>query len=204
MRRPLTTLVDLLAAIPSLIFGMWGLYYFEKHAFLSDKWLGHHNSFFPLFRLTGGPIGFSIFDAGLVVGIMVIPIVTSISREIMSLAPREDCEAALALGGTRWGMVTDVILPFARSGIIGSALLGLGRALGETIAVSIILSQNDRLTSHILEGGGGAIAPLIVHEFLGSSSLEQSALMFAGLTLFALTLAVNIGARSVVLRSATT
>jgi phosphate transport system permease protein len=199
----LTTLVDLLAALPSLVFGMWGLYYLQQHVFLTEKFVGHHSSFFPPFRLTGNPIGYDLFVSGLVVGIMVIPIVTSITREIMSLAPREDCEAALALGGTRWGMVTDVILPFARSGIIGSALLGLGRALGETIAVSIILSENDHLTSHILEGGGGAIAPLIVHEFLGANSLEQSALMFAGLTLFALTLAVNIGARTIVLRSGT-
>ena len=204
LRRPLTTLVDLLAALPSLVFGMWGRYFFQKHVFLTDKWLGHHTSFFPPFRLTGAPLGSGLFEAGLVVGIMIIPIITSISREIMSLAPREDCEAALALGGTRWGMVTDVILPFARSGIIGSAMLGLGRALGETIAVSVILSQNERLTSHVLESGGGAIAPLIVHEFLGSSTLEQSALMAAGLTLFALTLAVNIGARTIVLRAGTT
>ena len=163
--------------------------------------MGHHLSFFPLFRITSDSVGQSLFLAGLVVGIMVIPIVTSISREIMSQVPRDQCEAALALGGTRWGMVTDVILPFARNGIIGSALLGLGRALGEVIAVTVVLSANDRLTSHILEPGGGSVASLIVREFLGSSTLEQSALMVAGLALFALTLSVNMGARLIVLRS---
>jgi len=202
LRRPLTTLVDLLAALPSLVFGMWGRFFLDQHMFLTTKWLGRHGDFFPPFRLSGTNVGKSLFECGVIVAIMIIPIVTSISREVMSQVPRDHCEAALALGGTRWGTVTDVILPFSRDGIIGGAMLGLGRALGETIAVSIILAENDRLTSHVLEPGGGAVASLIVHEFLGSSALEQSALMAAGLTLFALTLGVNLGARAIVNRGA--
>jgi phosphate transport system permease protein len=133
---------------------------------------------------------------------MILPIVTAISREVMSLVPRDECEAALALGGTRWGMITDVILPFARSGIIGGVMLGLGRALGETIAVRIILVSNDRIWLHILQPGGGSISALIVREFAGSSRLEQSALTVAGVTLFAITLGINIGARLVLVRAA--
>jgi phosphate transport system permease protein len=124
-----------------------------------------------------------------------------VSREVMSQVPREDCEAALALGGTRWGMVTDVILPFSRNGIVGGAMLGLGRALGETVAVSLVLLSDERITSHILQPGGGSVSALIVRQFNGGSDLEKSALTVAGLALFAVTLAVNIGARAIVLRS---
>jgi phosphate transport system permease protein len=202
LRRSLTTLVDLLAAVPSIVFGLWGKFFFDSHLFLTAKWLGGHADFFPLFRIAGTNYNNSLFEAGIVVGIMILPIITSISREVMSQTPREQCEAALALGGTRWGMVTDVVLPFSRNGIIGGAMLGLGRALGETIAVSMILSADNHVTSHILQPGGGTVASLIVREFLGSSQLEQSALFVAGLTLFVITLTINLGARAIVARGA--
>lgn len=198
--KVLTALVDLLAAVPSIVFGLWGLFYVDPHLHNTTKWLSVHANFFPPFRVVGATLGNSLFEAGLIVGIMVLPIVASISREVMSQVPRDQCEAALGLGGTRWGMVTDVILPFSRNGIVGASMLGLGRAMGETIAVSIILLTDNRINTHILQPGGGSISVLIVNEFRGSSALEQSALTVAGLTLFAITLAVNLLARVVVAR----
>jgi len=202
VRRALTALVDLLAALPSIVFGMWGLFVLDPHLLPTTQWMAKHLSFIPIFRTSGRNLGNSLFEAGLVVAIMIIPIITSISREVMAQTPRDQCEAALALGGTRWGMITDVIFPFSRSGIIGGAMLGLGRALGETIAVSIILLSSDTFSSHILEPGGRSISAVIVQEFQGSSTREQSALVVAGLTLFLVTLAVNISARVVTSRAA--
>lgn len=202
VKSPLTTLVDLLAAVPSLIFGLWGKYFLDKHVYRTTIWMGHHLTFIPVFRLTGhGQVGNSLFLAGIVVAIMILPIITAISREVMSQVPREDCEAALALGGTRWGMITEVILPFSRSGIVGGAMLGLGRALGETVAVSIVLLSDERITGHILQAGGGSVSALIVREYNGAGGLERSALTLAGLTLFAVTLSVNLLARAIVTRT---
>jgi phosphate transport system permease protein len=200
-RSPLTALVDLLAAVPSIVFGLWGRTFLDQHLVATTKWFGHHASFFPPFVLNSAKnVGGSLFEAGLVVGIMITPLITSISREVMSQVPRDTCEAALALGGTRWGMITDVILPFSRNGIIGGTLLGLGRALGEAIAVTLVLLSDDRLTAHILQPGGGTVSSLIVRQFLGGSSIEKSALTLGALLLFAITLAVNIGGRVIVAR----
>lgn len=204
LRAPITGLVDLLAAVPSLVYGLWGTFFLDRHLYRTSIWLGHHVNFFPLFRLaprlnTNG----SEFLAGLVVAIMVLPLMTAVTREIMSQVPRESCEAALALGGTRWGMVTDVILPFARNGIVGGAMLSFGRAFGETIAVSLVLSADDHLTGHILQTGGGSVSALIATQFTSTGALGRSALTVAGLVLFAVTLSVNTAARIVVSRAAT-
>jgi phosphate transport system permease protein len=200
-RAPLVGLVDLLAALPSLIYGLWGKFFLDQHLHNTTVWLGRHAAFFPPFRIEGNQIGGSLFLAGIVVGIMVLPLMTSVSREVMSQVPRDQCEAALALGGTRWGMITEVVFPFARNGIVGSAMLGLGRALGETIAVSLVLLSNERVTSHILQPGGGSVSALIVRQFNGAGDIEKSALTVAGLTLFAVTLAINVAARRIVNRS---
>jgi phosphate transport system permease protein len=200
VRGGLTALVDLLAAVPSLIFGLWGLRLLSTQVYGLSQWLSHHADFIPLFRVPEGNYGNSIFVCSLVVAAMIVPIVTSISREVMAQVPREQCEAALALGGTRWGMVTEVILPFARRGIVGGALLGLGRAMGETIAVALILAGNNTLWSHILAPGGGTISALIAQQFTGLPARGQSALVLAGLTLFTATLLVNLAARAVVAR----
>lgn len=202
VRTVLVGLVDLLAALPSLIYGLWGLRVLSPHMHGLGVWLSTKASFVPLFRTPQQTYGQSIFVAGIVVSVIILPILTSITREVMSQAPREVCEAALALGGTRWGMITDVILPFARNGIIGGALLGLGRAAGETIAVVLILAPTDTLSSRILEPTGGSIAALIAADFTQAAGPEQSALVLAGLTLFATTLAFSIAARVVVARSA--
>ena len=153
-------------------------------------------------RREAGTYGSSIFLCGLIVGVMIIPIVTSISREVMARAPRDACEASLALGGTRWGMVTDVILPFSRNGIIGASLLGLARALGETMAVLLILSPSNILTPDILGPNGlGSITYLIANLFESFDKLGQSVLTEAGLLLLITTLGVNLVARVVVDRA---
>jgi phosphate transport system permease protein len=197
-RRWLTALVDLLAVVPSLIYGLWGLKVLSPESAGVSIWLSHHASFIPFFREPDTTYGESIFLCGLVVGIMIIPIVTSVSREVMSQAPREACEGALALGGTKWGMVTDVILPFARNGILGGVLLGLGRALGETVAVLLILSQTNTIHWNILGPGGGQIPALIANLFFSLPPLGKSALTLAGLLLFVTILGINVAARRVV------
>jgi phosphate transport system permease protein len=201
-KRALITLIDLLAAVPSLVYGLWGVIVFDGWLTGSTLWLTKYAAFFPLFRPGTGNVGRSLFVCGLVVAVMVTPIITSVSREVMSQVPREQCEGALALGGTKWGMVTDVIMPFARNGIIGAALLGLGRALGETMAVTLILSITGAATSHILYAGGGTVPALIVDWYSQvGPGRGLDALTLAGLTLFALTLGVNVVARIIVSRS---
>jgi phosphate transport system permease protein len=206
IRRIITSAIDLLAAMPSLLFGIWGQHALEGPITRLAAWFGHHLSVFPFFRLSasqGESASFtgSTLQAGIVVGIMIIPIVTSVSRDVMSQVPREQCEGALALGGTRWGMVRDVILPFGRNGIVGGILLGLGRALGETIAIVFIVDQVVAVNTHILARGSGSIASWIATNFDGSSPLDRSGLIAAGLTLFLMTFVVNMAARVIVARS---
>jgi phosphate transport system permease protein len=202
--RGLTTAIDLLAALPSLIFGMWGLYALQGHLVPIARWLSTHLVAIPVFRLTSNDAVLvrSSFIAGVVVGIMVMPIVCSISREVMSRAPREVCEGALALGGTRWGMIRSVILPFGRSGIFGGVLLGFGRALGETIAVALLIELVFEVNWHILEAGAGSIAALIATRFGEATPLERSGLIGAGFALLMLTFTVSLVARQIVSRKA--
>jgi phosphate transport system permease protein len=198
LKRPMTSVVDLLALLPSLLYGLWGLKVLGSQIYGLTLWLSVHANFFPWFREPNATFGNSIFVCGIVVGIMIIPIVTSVSREVMAQAPRDACEAALALGGTKWGMITDVILPFARNGILGGVLLGLGRALGETVAVLLILSQTNIIHTHILGPGGGQIPALIANIFESVNARAKSALTFAGLLLFVTILALNFMARRIV------
>ncbi len=198
----LVSAVDLLAALPSLIFGIWGLFALQGPLTGVAQWFGDHLSVIPLFQIKpGADLSRSGFIGGVVVGIMILPIVTSVSREVMSQCPRDQCEAALGLGGTRWGMIRTVILPFSRSGMVGAVLLGFGRALGETIAVTIIISLQFSANSRVLTVGGGSISQLIATKFGEASPLEISALIGAGAALFLLTLVVNLAARRIVNRS---
>ena len=136
VKRALTSVVDLLAALPSLLFGIWGFFALQDRLVPAAQWISTHLSVIPFFKVPANTaLVQSGFDAGVVVALMTLPIITSVSRDVMAQVPRDQCEGALALGGTRWGMIRDVILPFGRSGIVGAALLGFGRALGETIAV---------------------------------------------------------------------
>lgn len=200
-RRPLVALVDLLAAVPSLIYGLWGRDVLMPAAFGPARWLSDHLGFIPLFQAPSGDYNGSYFMAGLVVALMVVPIVTSVVREVFAQAPAGEREAAFALGGTRWGMIRTVVLPFGRGGVIGGSMLGLGRALGETIAVLLVLNPAFELDLRILDQGGNSVARLIADEFPEASNFGVQALIAAGLALFMLTLLVNMAANVVISRS---
>jgi phosphate transport system permease protein len=200
-RSMLTALVDLLAAIPSLLYGLWGFLLLAYQIEPLSEWLGRHLDWIPIFRtdadaeLTG-----SMLIAGTVVSLMVLPIVASVSREVFTQTPPGEKEAALALGGTRWGMIRMVVLPFGRGGIIGGSMLGLGRALGETIAVSLLLPQIPEVTFRILENGGATVSGFIARR-AGGGEFNTSALMAAGLVLFVMTLLTNMLASVIIARS---
>lgn len=203
IRRILTSSVDLLAAMPSIIFGMWGFFALQAPLVGVAAWLNLHLSAIPFFRLSeaDAPLLRSSFIVGTVVALMIVPIITSVSRDVMAQCPRSQCEAALALGGSRWGMIKEVLLPFGKAGITGAVLLGFGRALGETIAVALIIAFTVQANPHVLEQGGGSIASLIAIKFPEAQDLEISALIAAGLALFSMTLLVNLGARAIVRRT---
>jgi phosphate transport system permease protein len=198
----LTAVIDLLATVPSIVYGFWGLLLISNLQAAPAKWLVDHVGFVPIFRTySPGQFVQSIFACGLICAVTIIPIITSITREVMAQAPRDVCEAALGLGGTRWGMVTEVILPFSRNGILGAILLGFGRGLGETMIVVLVLSKGNHLTSAIMGPGGlGSIAAEITEKFVTSSPIASSALILLGLVLFMTTLGVNIVARRIVER----
>jgi phosphate transport system permease protein len=203
LRRPLTSVVEVLAAVPSLVYGLWGFFFLQPKVVPVSEWLNDHLSFgvLPIFKVSEKLFASSPFIAGLVVSLMVIPISTSVMREVFAQAPPAEKEGALALGATRWGMVRAVVLPFGAGGIVGGSMLGLGRALGETIAVAIILSTLQTFNPHILQSGGGTIPATIALRFSEAGGLGLSALMAAGLALFGLTLLVNTAASMVVAHS---
>jgi len=200
-QKPLRSLVDLLAAIPSLIYGMWGLLFLQPHMVPFAIWLSTKLDFIPIFRVSRPAYTSSALIAGVVVSLMVIPICTSVIREVFAQTPQGEKEAALAMGATRWEMIRTVVLPFGRGGIIGGSMLGLGRALGETIAVALIISPTFEIHTSIVETGANSVASLIALRFGEADALQRSGLVAAGLTLFGLTLVVNTIAAFVVARS---
>jgi phosphate transport system permease protein len=201
LRRYLTALVDLLAAIPSLIFGIWGFLFLSGQIVPLSRWLTENLGWIPIFKTDpGATLTGSMFIAGIVVALMVVPIVSSVVREVFAQTPPGEKEAALALGSTRWGMIRAVVLPYGRGGIIGGAMLGLGRALGETIAVLLLLPQVPQVTAKILQNGGATVAGFIALR-AGGDAFTVSGLMAAGLVLFLMTLATNMIASVVVARS---
>ena len=204
------TLVDLMAAVPSVVFGLWGLFFLQESIIPVSRWISTYFGWIPFFAVTdqdGTPLTdasaftSSAFIAGIVVGLMVVPTQTSIMREAFMQAPAGEREAAYALGSTRWGMITAVVLPFGRGGIIGGTMLGLGRALGETIAVYMIISPIFAINWQVLKTGGNSVSALIALRYGEASEFGLSALMAAGLVLFLITLVVNFGASSIVARS---
>ncbi|MFC1417101.1 phosphate ABC transporter permease subunit PstC [Streptacidiphilus cavernicola] len=206
IRPALISLVDLMAAIPSIVYGLWGLFFLQPRIVGLVRWLSTHlGGAIPFLKVRTGDIGTSYtsspFIAGTVVSLMIIPIITSLSRQVFSQAPQGEREGAYALGSTRWGMVRQVVLPFGRGGMIGAVMLGFGRAMGETIAVALIISPKFTVTDHILENGANSISSLIALRFGEADPLALSALMAAGLVLFALTLLVNMLAAVVINRS---
>jgi phosphate transport system permease protein len=201
IRNFLVTLVDLMAAFPSILFGLWAFNVLmpsgEYWAKLLHKYLG----FIPLFDVTVPAFSRSPFIAGLVLAIMIIPIVTSVAREVFSQTPLDRIQAAYALGATKWAMIRSVVLPFGYGGVVGGAMLGLGRAMGETVAVFTVLNIVFQANFQILLGAGGNIASLIILKFGEASAEEVKALMAAGLMLFLLTLLVNVIADFIVNRT---
>jgi phosphate transport system permease protein len=205
LRRALIALIDLMAAIPSIIYGLWGVFFLMPRFIGTQRWMADHLGFIPFFRVPGpfNPNSFtqSTFLAGVVVSLMIIPIVASISREVFSQAPQGEREGAYALGSTRWGMIRTVVLPYGRGGMIGAIMLGFGRAMGETIVISLIISPVNQIVTHILQTGGLSIAALIALKYGESTPQMLSSLMAAGLVLFAVTLVVNALAGIIVARS---
>ncbi|MFD8737748.1 phosphate ABC transporter permease subunit PstC [Streptomyces sp. NPDC059618] len=211
LRRTLVTMVDLMAAVPSVVYGLWGLFFLQQHVIGLSRWLSEWFGWIPLFTVDGTQPGeplasesvftASTFVAGIVVALMVAPIQCSVMREVFSQAPAGEREGAYALGATRWGMIRSVVLPYGKGGIIGGTMLGLGRALGETIAVYLIISPVFVIQPHILQTGSNSVSSLIALHYGDASEFGMSALMAAGLALFLLTLAVNFTASSVVARS---
>jgi phosphate ABC transporter permease protein PstC len=202
LRAPLTVLVELLAAVPSVVYGLWGIFFLAPKLQPAEQWVADRLSFIPF--IGGGTVTIpNYFVAGLVLAIMILPIVSAISREVMTTVPSDQKEAALALGSTRWEMIRTAVLPYCRSGIVGGAMLGLGRAIGETIAVTILIGDAPKLSGHLFEQGY-SLAAVIANEFGEAQGVHRSALFAAGLVLFVLTLLVNGVARMLVLRAAHT
>lgn len=191
IRAFLISLIDLMAAFPSLLFGFWGFFVFMSSAEYWAKWINKYFGFIPIFDVPAPIFERSPFIAGLVLAIMIIPIVTSISREVFSQTPLDRIQAAYALGASKFAMIKAVAIPYGRGGVIGGAMLGLGRAMGETVAVYTVLNIVYQINWQVLFGAGGNVASLILLKFGEAGPYEVDALMAAGLILFLLTLVVN-------------
>ncbi|MDQ4103364.1 MAG: phosphate ABC transporter permease subunit PstC [Actinomycetota bacterium] len=201
LARPFAYAVDLLAAVPSIIFGLWGIFVLAPVIEPFTRWLNDNLGFIFLFSDGNIPIsrGANLFTAGIVLAVMILPIITAITRDVFAQTPKPQIEGAQALGATRWEVITTVVLPFGRAGYVSASMLGLGRALGETIALAIILAATPQLFSGSLFDGGATFASkiaLAAQEF--NNPLQAGAYIAAGLVLFVLTFAVNAIARSLV------
>ena len=201
IKKIMVTAIDLMAAFPSVLFGLWGFFVLENSGEYWAKLLTKYFGWIPIFHLPAPYVSRSPLIAGLVLAIMIIPIVTSVSREIFSQTPLDRIQAAYALGGTKFAMLRAVAFPYARSGIVGGVMLGLGRAMGETVAVYTVLNIVYQVNWHILFSAGGNVASMILLKFGEASPYEVKALMAAGLVLFVLTLIVNSIANVIVSRT---
>jgi len=191
LRKIMVSIIDLMAAFPSVLFGIWGFFVLMPSAEYWAKLLNKYLGFIPFFDMQVPVFTRSPFVAGVVLAIMIIPIVTSISREIFGQTPLDRIQAAYALGATRWAMIKAVVIPYGRSGVVGGAMLGLGRAMGETVAVYTVLNIVYQINWQVLLGAGGNVASMILLKFGEAGEGEIKALMAAGLVLFILTLVVN-------------
>jgi phosphate transport system permease protein len=198
LRTPLSFVVELLAAVPSVIYGLWGIFVLRPILIESvEPLLGKALGFLPLFH--GAPFGNDILLASVVLAIMILPTVSSISREVLRAVPEMLREGALALGATRWEVVRSVVLPYARSGILGAVILGLGRALGETMAVTMLIGNKPQITASLFEPAA-TMASVIANQYPEAHGNQLAALTEVGLLLFILTLGLNIVARWLVWR----
>jgi len=211
LKATLVSLVDLMAAVPSIVYGLWGFFLVMPHAAALALWLQQHFGWIPIFAVENSDPNAAVWDAsryvssafcaGIAVAMMVMPMSCAVIRQVFSQAPMGEREAALALGSTKWGMIRTVVLPFGRGGIIGGTMLGLGRALGETIAVVLIISPSFEIKPRILEIGTMTVSSLIAGRFGEASASQLSALLAAGFVLFMITLVVNTVAAVIVNRS---
>ena len=198
LKGPVGYAVDLLAAVPSVIYGLWGVFillplFLEPVADFLSKYLG----FIPIFK--GPSSGLSYFGAGVILGIMITPIITSLCREVFETVPSADRHAAYALGATKWEMIRQAVLPRGRAGIVGAVMLGLGRALGETIAVALLIGSSVRVDASIVTPGY-SMAAVIANQFQEATGDHIRALVAIGVVLFALTIIINMAARAIVWR----
>ena len=201
LKKILVAVIDMMAAFPSILFGIWGFLVLMPSVEYWGKLINKYLGWIPLFEVKPYFFTRSPFVAGVVLAIMIIPIITSVSREIFAQAPLDRIQAAFALGATRWAMIKAVVIPHGRSGVVGGAMLGLGRAMGETVAVYTVLNIVFQINWHVLLGAGGNVASLIILKFGEASAYEIKALMAAGLVLFFLTLSVNAAANFIVKRT---
>jgi len=197
-------LTDMLAAVPSVVYGLWGLFFLLPHLVGTQVFLNRWLGWIPLFAGSHGDVNTfskSVFAASVILAIMILPIVAAISREVIRQVDPAQKEAALALGATRWEMLRTAVFPTSRAGIVSAVMLGLGRALGETIAVALVIGNTFDISAHVLTPGGNTIAANIANRFGEAGSIGRSALIASGLVLFVITLAVNLIARYVIFRS---
>jgi phosphate transport system permease protein len=210
LRGFLVSMVDLMAAIPSILYGVWGVFLVDPHALYLARWINEYLGWIPLFHVQGGDPRAPVFNesvytdspfiAGMVVSMMVIPLACAVMIGVFRQAPLSEREGAYALGSTRWGMIRTVVLPFGRGGIVGGTMLALGRALGETIAVLLILSENFDIKFRPLENGGVTTSWLIANFFGEATSGQLAALLAAGFVLFVITIVINTVAAIIVSR----
>ena len=199
--QPMSYLIDLLAAIPSVIYGLWGIAVLGPHSVGVLRWLEDNLGFIPFFKGPASATGRTMIIAGLVLAVMILPIITAVTRSVFEQTPKRLQEGALALGATRWESIRLTVLPFGRSAIISASMLGLGRALGETMAVAIVLSVSGGVTLDLIGSANpSTIAANIALDFPESSGVAVNALILSGLVLFAVTLLVNMAARTVINR----
>jgi len=203
LKRPVVALVDLLAVVPSVVFGLWGVLVLAEP--ISDFYQRVSDVLSPvplLGRLFADPVnGRSFFTAGLILAVMIVPIITSLTREVIDTAPVTEKEAAYGLGATRWEMIRGAVIPHSKGGIVGAVTLGLGRAMGETIAVALIIGSAPSVITGKLFSPGYSMPSVIANEFGESSGLWQSALIGLGVVLFVITILVNLAANALVKRS---
>ncbi|WP_230423696.1 phosphate ABC transporter permease subunit PstC [Streptomyces radicis] len=199
LATPLAYVVDLLAAVPSIVYGLWGALYLVPRMTGPFQWLDDVLGWTGVFAYDGTPAR-SLMTVGLLLAVMILPIITSVTREVFLQTPKANQEAALALGATRWEVIRMTVLPFGRSGVISASMLGLGRALGETMAVATVLSPSFLINASLLESGGGTFAQNIASQFKEAGSMGRDALIASGLVLFLLTLLVNGAARLIIAR----
>ena len=205
LRKPLVSVMDILAVIPSVVFGLWGVLVLKNPASRFYTHVAKVADHIPVvgrvFGLFGGKAnGSSFFTAGLILAVMIVPIITSLTREVIATTPQNEKEAALGLGATRWEMIRGAVIPHSKGGIVGAVTLGLGRAMGETIAVALVIGASAQVTSHAF-APGYSLPSIIANEFGDADPLKRAALIACGVLLFVLTIVVNVVANTIVQRS---